>query len=336
MGLKRNKKLTATANDIVSSKLKEHNSIIAAYSCGSFARGDMVSGSDVDIGFITDGYPASNKVPPEVHRKIIDDVLFEWGFITRDAYDVKAVLEDAALTQDMVTAKIWFDPKNFLSNLQNTLRQEYIRPESIKLRALNQLQIVENNFDEFAESVRNVELDNLLTKIFLIIRHAYAIPSAILNRPVTHCRAYLYCKKDSNELGFNDFPNLVNNILGANNFTVDKVKYLLSMSFKLFDSCGLPQHAIDAYKAHLKIVNYLLNINEHDGAMWPIFFWVVGAWHETKRDNLNEISDKIEELFLPIRKELRLVETTDIESRIGIIENVILKCKEMITCRHLD
>jgi predicted nucleotidyltransferase len=330
MDITKNNKLAATAKGIVASMVKEHNSIIAAYSCGSFARGDMVYGSDVDIGFITDGYPSSNKVPPEVHREIIDDVLFEWGFFSRDAYDLKAILEDAGLTHDMVMAKIWFDPENYLSNLQNILRQNYTRPDLIRLRAENQLQIVEKNYDDFIDSVKNIELDNLLTQIFLIVRHAFAVPSAILNRPVTHCRAYLYCRRDSNELGTDDFPKLVNNILGAGGFTIEKVNNLLNMAIKLFDSCGLPKQAIETYKAHLKIVNYLLDINEPDGAMWPLFFWVVGAWHEAKRDNLIEISEKINKSLLPIRKELKLVEMMDLKSRIKLIEEVISKCKTMI------
>ncbi len=52
MSLTQNKQLAATAKNIVTSKVKEHDSIIAAYTCGSFVRGDMVYGSDVDIGFV--------------------------------------------------------------------------------------------------------------------------------------------------------------------------------------------------------------------------------------------------------------------------------------------
>jgi predicted nucleotidyltransferase len=46
--------------------VKKHDSIIAAYSSGSFARKDMVYGSDFDIVFIASGYLASNKLPPAI------------------------------------------------------------------------------------------------------------------------------------------------------------------------------------------------------------------------------------------------------------------------------
>jgi predicted nucleotidyltransferase len=59
-------KIIKTAENIVLSMVKKHDSIIAAYSSGSFARRDMVYGSDVDIAFIASGYPASNKLPPVV------------------------------------------------------------------------------------------------------------------------------------------------------------------------------------------------------------------------------------------------------------------------------
>jgi hypothetical protein len=269
-----------------------------------------------------------------VYRIIVDDIVFEWAFAARDVIDVKALLENHTSLCDLAIAKIWFDPENYFGNLQNILREEYSRPDLIKLRALNQLKIVENNFDEFKRSLITGRFENLLTQIFLIVRHAFNIPSVILNRPVTHCRSYLYCRSNSNELGFDEFPELVNKILGADGFTIDKVNNTLNIAIKIFDSCGFPKEAIETYKAHLRTVEYMLDINEPQAAVWPLYFWGVTAWHEAKRDNLTEIAEKIYESFMPIREELGLVKRFDIELRIKIIKGVIFKSREMIHDHH--
>ena len=82
-------RLKEIAEDIVRSEVEKHDSIIAAFSTGSFSRRDMYYGSDADIVFIAYGYPASNKVPPEVTRIIIDDVLFEWAYSFKDSIHSK-------------------------------------------------------------------------------------------------------------------------------------------------------------------------------------------------------------------------------------------------------
>jgi predicted nucleotidyltransferase len=323
-------RLIKTAEDIVHSIVKKHNSIIAAYSSGSFARRDMVYGSDFDIAFIASGYPASNKLPPEVTRKIFDDIIFEWAFAASEVFEVKSLLENHPSVCDLAIAKIWFDPDNFFRKVQDILRKEHARPDLIKLRAVNQLKIVENNFNEFKRSVKNGQFDNLLTQIFLIVRHAFNIPSVILNRPVTHCRSYLYCRNNSKDLGIEDFPDLVNRILGAEGFNAEKVNIALNTALKIFNTCGFPKESVETYKAHLRTVEYLLGINEPKAAVWPIYFEIVGAWHEAKRDNLADISEKIYESFMPVREEMRLVEKIEIEERVKIIGRVISSSKEMI------
>ncbi|HCW06448.1 MAG TPA: hypothetical protein DGG95_03670 [Cytophagales bacterium] len=323
-------RLIKTAEDIVRSIVKKYDSIIAAYSSGSFARRDMVYGSDFDIAFIAPGYPASNKLPPEVTRIIADDVVFEWAFVEKKMYDVKTLLETSPSVCDLAIARIWFDPEDFFGNIQRVLREEHSRPDLIKTRALNQLKIVENNFDELKKSIASDKFDNLLTQIFLVVRHAFNIPSVILNRPVTHCRSYLYCRNNSKDLGIEDFPDLVNRILGAEGFNAEKVNIALNTALKIFDTCGFPKESVETYKAHLRTVEYLLDINEPQAAVWPIYFEIVGAGHEAKRDNLADISEKIFKSFMPIKEEMRLVEKIDMESRIKIIGEIISNSKKMI------
>ena len=75
--------LTDTAKSLVEARKTENRNIIAAYSDGSFAREDMVYGSDVDIGFVVkDGHGQK-----KIFREIIQGVLFEWGFFEQKEYE---------------------------------------------------------------------------------------------------------------------------------------------------------------------------------------------------------------------------------------------------------
>ena len=190
-------RIAEIAEDIVRSIVKEHGSIIGAYSPGSFSRGDMVYGSDVDIAFIAPGYPASNRVPPEITRIIREDILFEWGYVLKEVYDPKKLIENHPSPDDFLKVRIWYDPENFIENLQNEIRKEGEDKDFIKKRAINQLKIVENNFDQFNNNLLNNKFKDLLTNMFYIARHSFNIPAVILNRPVTHCRSYLYCRKNA-------------------------------------------------------------------------------------------------------------------------------------------
>jgi hypothetical protein len=200
----------------------------------------------------------------------------------------------------------------------------------VRLRAVNQLKVVEGKFEEFEDVVRRNDAEGLLGTLFVIIKYSFGVPSAVLNRPVTNCRGYLFCKRDSDELGFFDYPGLVLGILGSSGFGADTVKGLLDSAYGLFDSSGLPSRERETYKRHLEIADYMVEIGEPAGAAWPVFFWAVGAWNEVKRDGLNAVARNIYESLGPIRDELKLVEWRDIRRRVRLIEHVIELGKQII------
>ncbi len=310
-------KIAADAKALVASLLDENPGVIAAYSDGSFARGDMVRGSDVDVGLVVADAPAEHKI----RRKIIDGVLYEWGFFEKKHYeDVASILGDAGFVYDLVCAKIWYDPGGFLTGIQSKLRREYSKPSSIRRRAANQLKIVEANFEELRNAREEDGRHALLVKLFLIIRHLFAVPSAALNRPVTNSRAYLFCKRDSQDLGLSDYPDSVIEVLGSGNFTAKQVDDLLAVAVGAFDSSGLPGHEVRAYQAHLEIVRYILEIGEAAAAAWPLFFWTVGSLNEVKGEGLADAARTMEASFSPIWAELRLFKREDIKARAVPIE----------------
>ncbi len=323
-------KIAANAKTLVASLLEENPGVIAAYSDGSFARGDMVRGSDVDIGFVVADAPAEYKI----RRKIIDGVLFEWGFFDKKHYeDVASILGNAGFVHDLVCAKIWYDPRGFLTGIQDKLRREYSKPSFIKKRAVNQLKIVEANFGGFKNARVEDGRHVFLVKLFLIIRHLFAVPSAALNRPVTNSRAHLFCKRDSQDLGLSDYPDSVIEILGSGDFTGKKVDGLLTVACGAFDSSGLPGDEIRAYQAHLEIVSYMEEIGEAAAAAWPLFFWTVGSLNEVKREGLAGAARIMEESFSPIWAELKLLKWEDIKARVVTIDKALGLAREIVATK---
>ena len=321
-------KIAADAKVLVASLVDENPGVIAAYSDGSFARGDMVRGSDVDIGLIVAGAPAEHKI----RRRIIDGVLFEWGFFDKKHYeDVESILGNAGFVHDLVSAKIWYDPARFLTRIRGKLRREYSKPSFIKRRAANQLKIAEGKFEEFKNAREEDGRHASLAKLFPVIRHLFAIPSAVRNKPVTHGRAYLYCRADSQKLGVPGYPDSVIEILGSGDFTTEQVEGLLGAACSAFDSSGLPSHEIRAYQAHLEIVRYMLEIGEAAAAAWPLFFWTVGSLNEVKREGLADAARIMETSFSPIWDELRLFKGEDIKARAVPIDRAVGLARGIVT-----
>jgi len=323
-------KIAADAEVVVASLLRENPGVIAAYSDGSFARGDMVRGSDVDIGLIVADPPAGYKI----RRRIIDGVLFEWGFFDKKHYeDVASILGGAGFVHDLVSAKIWYDPRGFLTGVQSKLRQGYSNPFFIKRRAANQLKIVEGNFEEFKNAREEDGRHAFLVKLFVIIRHLFAIPSAALNRPVTNSRGYLFCKKDSQNLAFYDYPDAVIDVLGSRDFAKGRVRNLLSSAYESFDASGLPPYDARTYKAHLEIVDYMIELGEAAAAAWPLFFWTVGSLNEVRREGLADAARIMEESFSPIWAELKLFKWEDIKARALPIERAVGLARGIVAAR---
>lgn len=320
------KKLTEEARKIVAAMSQERPYVVAAYSDGSFAREDMVRGSDVDIGFVVENGHGEQKIS----RRIIDGIIFEWGFFERNYYEnVDSILEDAGFTHDIASAKIWFDTDDFLQTIQALIRQRYREPELIRKRAENQVAIIEATFTQLQQATKTNDAFNMMTKFLTAMRHLFAIPTAVLNKPVTHCRAYLYCKRDAEELGFDYYPNLMLEILGSSGFTREQVERLLTTAHTIYDNSGLPLDAIETHKAHFEIVEYMLGINEPAGAVWPLVFWLVGPLC------IGDFGDKQAEQNVfaalpPIRRALSLAELEDVKAKFSGISQAITMAKEII------
>ncbi len=321
-------KLTDVARQIVARVIDQNPGIVAAYSDGSLARGDVVRGSDVDIGFII---PGSERRDKTIHRELIDGVVFEWGFFTQKSYEnVDEILTDAGFTHDIDTAKIWYDPQNFLSEVQQKVREKYIAESTIRTRVNRQIQTAKKSYARYRKFAAENNLYELIQPLISLVRSLFAVPTAALNKPVTNTRAYLYCKRDAKEMLSPGYAESVLDILGTKRIRRIEVEELLTIAYHVYDASNFPQDRIDTFKAHLEIVNYLLEINETAGATWPLLFWSMAWMRDLDKERQKSEIDRLFNFSLPIRQAFGLVQIEDLLSKQRLIEPVIRQAKALV------
>jgi hypothetical protein len=314
------------ARRIVAMEREKKPYIIAAYSDGSFARGDMVPGSDVDIGFVV----PDGKGEEAIQRTIIDGTVFEWGFFDQHHYeDTGSILEQAGLTHDVVIARLWFDHEKFLTKIQSILRGEYQKPETIRARAMNQVKEARSSFEALQETMYDRDVPSNLSFLITIVRKLFAVPTAIRNRAVTNCRAPLYCSRDSEELGHPAYTDHVLDILGSHGFSETAIRRLLTEARSTSGESGLPGDQALTYSAHLDIVSYFLDRHEPAFAMWPLFFWTVGLLGRGKITD-PRIHQHLLEGFQPILHALKVQSAPEIAARFDQIRSALGEAEGMV------
>ena len=321
-------RLSSVAKEIVEREKIGNPDIIAAYSDGSLARGDVVRGSDVDIGFIIKGSERKDEV---IQRELKDGVVFEWGFFPQTYYeDIDEVLADAGFTHDVASAKIWYDPDNFLGQIQQTVRERCKSKNSIKARAEGQIKVVRDSYDKYKATLEDDNNRDLIQPLISISRSLFAVPTAVLNKPVTNTRACLYCRRDAQELSIPEYPDSVLNVLGIRGISREKVEELLDVAYKVYDESNFPQDRIDTFKAHLEIVDYLLEADNPEAAAWPLLFWSMAWIRDLDKNKDREVIDRLFEVSLPIREEFGLVKTEDLKEKQKFIEQATRQAEAII------
>lgn len=89
--------------------------LVGACIVSSLAAGDFTSASDVDMLLVA----ADNEGRPGVFRRLIGDRVFEWVMLPNGYLrDVDAILADAGLCHDILTAIILLDEDHWLEDVQ--------------------------------------------------------------------------------------------------------------------------------------------------------------------------------------------------------------------------
>ena len=85
----------------------------------------------------------------------------------------KKLIVNHPYPHDLANAKIWYDPEKLIENLQTKLKKEEGRKDYTKIRAANQLKIVEKNFEQYKKNLSGNKIEKLLTDIFMIIMSSF-------------------------------------------------------------------------------------------------------------------------------------------------------------------
>lgn len=116
------------AREVVDVVDKDECRLQAACIVSSGAVDDFTPASDVDILMLT----AEGEGESAVRRRLIEEKVFEWMVIGREALgDADAILQDAGLTHDLLTAIILRDDGGYLTHLQSRIASQHDKPESI-------------------------------------------------------------------------------------------------------------------------------------------------------------------------------------------------------------
>lgn len=252
--------------------LLTRDDIVAAYSDGSVARDDMVPGSDIDIAIIVE-----NINEPWYVWRIVEkehDILIEWGFISKNRYkNINRILEDAGFTHDIAHAYVYYDSKGFFRNVKKEVLARYKEKKGILKRAENQLNQVKKGIKAIESGMEDKNKELVHYSISPVIHYSLGFPCAILNRPVTTSRGFLFCEKACQDLKVPEYKELVLEFMGSNNLYKKDVKKLLNNTGKIIKSDKLTQNEKITYLYHLHATQYLIDSGLWREATWPIFMW---------------------------------------------------------------
>jgi predicted nucleotidyltransferase len=129
-------RLIRLAREVVAGEDQHDGRLAAACVVSSVAADDFTPASDVDILMVA----ADGKGRSKVWRRLVEGRVFEWVIVAKgDLADVDALLSDAGLTHDLLTAVILRGEGRWLQGIQEGVFSRHRDPASIWLRATNQI-----------------------------------------------------------------------------------------------------------------------------------------------------------------------------------------------------
>lgn len=289
--------------------LSTRNDIIAAYSDGSVARNDMVPGSDIDIGIVV----KNPKEPKNVYRIIEkkNDILIEWAFIPKENYTLNNILSNAGFTHDIVNAFVYYDSEGFFENIKKEVLKNYKLKDGIIKRAANQLSLMKNLLTEIEAGDKKLIYKNTAS----FIKFSLGFPSALLNKPVTNSRGFIFCEDACKKLKMMEYRDLILEFLGSLNITKIDAKRFLGNARKIMKSGKLNNNESITYLYHLNTAEYLIETGFWREAIWPIFMWTSYVVYELEqRKGKDEID--IRKLWNEMLRIIEWKDSNDINKKI--------------------
>lgn len=319
--------------------LKSRDDIIAAYSDGSVARGDLFEGSDIDIAFIIEN---SKKIRLKeavsvgnVYRTINkkNDVLIEWAFIPKEEYlDANKILSDAGFTHDIKDAYVYYDPTGFFSKIKKEIHNRYKDKLRILKASRNQLNAFRQMLKNIEHSIRTKNRTEVNDSLRSLMKFSAGFPRAVLNQPLTNTRAIIWCKQATKELGASDYYDLILELLGSKNLKKEDAQEFLNLAKKIVSLEEKNKNQKETLLHHLKAPQYLIDSGHWDGSFYKVLLWTGFA---VKEANKNKRRNKklVNEYWKVMLNIINWHEWKDIRAKI-IIGKKIVKIGSRILKEH--
>jgi hypothetical protein len=258
------------AREIVDGVDKDECRLRAACIVSSGAAGDFTPASDVDILMLA----SEGEGESAVRRRLIEGKVFEWMIIGReDLGDADAILQDAGLTHDLLTAIILKDEGGWLTRLQSRIASQHHEPERIWSRTTGQLDCMRRFAREMSRRVDEGQILMAQRSHVAVLKAVFALPRAILNKRCTMSRGLLFCREAALELGWTVYVHDAIELLGVEHASRAFVTKLDALSRQIIAESTFTDDEKAIRIHHLWQSKWLLDHAEPSDAVWPLYFW---------------------------------------------------------------
>jgi hypothetical protein len=262
--------------------VQQESPLIGACIVSSLAAGDFTPASDVDMLMIA----ADSAVRPIIERRLVDGRVFEWMVLSHDSLgDVEAILADAGLCHDILTAIILLDEGYRLAQLQQQIAAQYQQSSWIWQRTFGQLQRVNNAINLFGKHLAEGNLLSAQRAHVSVIRGFCGISRAILNRRCTMARGLLFCREATTELGWLEYYQNLLAMLGAAEITREAVNNLQGIAAHIVAASSFSETERAIRLRFLESSHWLLGHAQPAEACWPLYFWSSTNVEESGREH---------------------------------------------------
>lgn len=263
-------RMVRLAREVVEDVDREECALQAACLVSSAAAGDFTPASDVDILMVA----AEGEGQAVVRRRLIEGTVFEWMVVGKaDLADVDAILRDAGLVHDILTAVILRDDDGWITGVQSRIASRYREPETVWSRTAGQLDRIRGAGEKMRLDLEEGRVLSAQRSHVSVLKGALGLPRAILNRRCTMSRGFLFCREAVAELGWGGYMADVTAVFGVENIDRACAVELDALARRIVGESSFADEEKAIRTQHLGQSRWLLDHGEPSDAVWPLYFW---------------------------------------------------------------
>ena len=266
--------LLKVATETVERRVKEDRQILAAFLFGSLnEEGEPILGgtADIDIGFIHDGKPETER---EILR-LTEDVHVDLLHQSRETYQQPRTLRgDPWLGALLYGCKPLYDPRHFLDFAQASLRDNYFHPSNVFQRARYFIELARQTWMSLQFSTADAGLEQIATYLRAVDQTAQAL-AALQGAPLPERLGLSVFLARAEKLARPGLYNGLLGLLGATTLTAEDMQAWLPDWQAAYQAAGKGDSAPAQLHGHrqayyAKAIDVLLHAERPVDALAPL------------------------------------------------------------------